>query len=419
MAALPVAIWSTALLAAVLASDPVPDQARTDPAKAVPGAIQDGLRWLARHQNPDGSWSAATLHERCTSDPPCFEKSLERNTHYAEGVTGLAVLCFLRAGYAPGSKVELKDGEKSYVAGDVVEHGLAWLCARQNEDGSFTPRRPFLYNEAMATLAVAEAAGRTRDAKWKVPAQKAIDLLEDAQRRNPLGKGSWGWRYETRREVESPVAAKNARGEVVDPYQSDTSITAWCVAALHAGQAAGLKVKPESMSGALDFCRFVTAADGRVGYLHPEQAGMSVAGPFDKEFTYHSATMAAAAICIRTYAGRNPDDLMLRKSLDPIVADAPGATEGMKSVDYYYWYYGSLALYLVDGPESAKRTGKYWTPWRKALTASVLELQDHGQGSCGDGGWLHCDRWSLYSGYGPLVATTLSLLALEVPSSKP
>ena len=34
-------------------------------------AIHDGLLWLARHQNTDGSWSAAALKERCTPGKPC------------------------------------------------------------------------------------------------------------------------------------------------------------------------------------------------------------------------------------------------------------------------------------------------------------------------------------------------------------
>jgi hypothetical protein len=419
MARLPMRTWSAALLASAIAISPAMAQARPDPAKQAPSAIQDGLRWLARHQNPDGSWSASTLPERCQKDHPCFEKDLQRNDHYAEGITGLAVVCFLRNGLEPDSKVEFVDSapEARFKAGDVVTRALGWLCARQNPDGSFTPKRPFLYNEAMATLAVVEAYARTRDARWKAPAQKGLDLLQDAQRPNPSGKGLWGWRYESRRDLEAKAkgpAGEKARKQL---QEADISVTAWCVMALRAGQLAGLRVKTESMSGALDFCRWVTVEDGKVGYVDPETAGAKVVGPFSDEFRYHPSTMAAAGICIRKLASRATDDPVLKRSADWVVADLPTVTDERDTVDYYYWYYGTHALFLIDGPDNQRWAGKLWKSWNKAVLESVLALQDHSEGSCANGGWLQADRWCRYSGFGPLVGTVLGILILEIPAS--
>ena len=385
--------------------------------RAADAAILDGLCWLARHQNSDGSWSADKLQERCAKSSRCFDESLHRTEHYAEGVTGLALLCFLRAGYTPDSKEELPDthaGTRHSVQ-QVMSRALEWLLARQNKDGSFTPERPFMYNEAMAALPLAEVFDRTRNQKWRVPAQRSIDLLQDAQRRNPTGKGLWGWRYESRRVLEQRIgdgdkaAGKNA-GEL---HGADISVTAWCTAALRAGQDAGLKVKADALTGALDFCSSCTVADGRVGYLDADSAGAFVEGPFDKEFDYHPAVMSAAGICIRSLASRRPDATVLEKSADRILEDPPTIGKKPDSIDYYYWYYGTSALSHVDGPRSAKKSGRYWKPWMRVVVDSLLSLQDRTEKACRHGGWLTCDRWSLYSGEGPLAATTLSLLTLE------
>ena len=83
------------------------------------------------------------------------------------------------------------------------------------------------------------------------------------------------------------------------------------------------------------------------------------------------------------------------------------------SVDYYYWYYASLALNQVDGPDAPKRTGRYWPPWNKAMADAVVGLQSKEKRSCTSGGWMAPDRWSLDHG-GPLYATALNVLTLEV-----
>ena len=59
--------------ASVVVSAPANDVlAAQAQAKATPKqAIHDGLVWLARHQNPDGSWSPKTLKDRCPPGKTC------------------------------------------------------------------------------------------------------------------------------------------------------------------------------------------------------------------------------------------------------------------------------------------------------------------------------------------------------------
>src|SRR5262249_29286649 len=126
-------------------------------------AVLDGLRWLCRHQNPDGSWSPTTLNERCPCDDPMYNPKTAYTKNFDEGLTGMALLCFLGAGLSHDSKQDIVDTAmaKRYKAGEVVKNGLQWLCKKQNPEGSFSTGRPFMYNEALACMAVAEAYGLT------------------------------------------------------------------------------------------------------------------------------------------------------------------------------------------------------------------------------------------------------------------
>jgi hypothetical protein len=84
-------------------------------------------------------------------------------------------------------------------------------------------------------------------------------------------------------------------------------------------------------------------------------------------------------------------------------------------VDYYYWYYGALALNQFDGPDSPRADrGKYWQPWNEAMIKALVQLQDDNKERdvCSRGGWLTPDRWC-YAG-GPVYATALNVLTLEV-----
>ncbi len=380
-------------------------------------AVLDGLRWLVRHQNPDGSWSANTLKDRCLPDAPCFDRKLQTNDHYDEGITGLALLCFEGAGFSHESKQDIVDTvmAKRYKIGDVVKRGLEWLRKRQNQDGSFSANRPFMYNEALATMAMTEAYGLTQNRYWKEPAQKGINFIMDAQRPAPTGAGFWGWRYESRKELEEGMSGGTGDVEQRQKlYQADTSVTAWCVMALKSAQLSGLQVKGESMQGAMEFCKFVTAPDGGVGYLDKQSAGATLNGPFSEQFDYHPTTMASLGMCIRIFATHNPDDPVLDLSAKKVIADLPAYSKDAKTIDYYYWYYASLALNQLDGPDSPRKSGKYWNPWNKAMVDVVLGLQDHTERACTNGGWIKSDRWASYSGTGPLFNTAMSILTLEV-----
>jgi beta-lactamase regulating signal transducer with metallopeptidase domain len=391
------------------------ERARRDATKGTEKTVLDGLRWLVRHQNPDGSWSPSTLKERCACEDPIYNPKTPYTKDLDEGLTGMALLCFLSAGFSDQSQQDIVDTAtgKRYKIGEVVKNGLEWLVARQNAAGSFSAKRAFMYNEALACMALTEAFHLTQSSEWKEPAQKSLDFIAGAQRPSPFDDNClWGWRYAARQELErfnrGGAEDPNFKRELVD---SDMSITGWCMMALNSGIRSGLTVGKAHIDGGVAFARWVTADNGLVGYIDPKGAGATVTGPND-HYVYHPAVMSALGMCVRIFSAHDRADPFLDLGAQQIVKDLPTVSKDKLSIDYYYWHYASLALNQLDGPDAPKRTNKYWGPWNQAMVDAVLALQDHTERDCKNGGWMVPDRWS-YGG-GPLYTTALNVLTLEV-----
>ena len=388
--------------------------------QATQRAVLEALTWLARHQAPDGSWSLVGLRERCTAGRSCISAAAEVQPFYDEGLTALALLAFLGAGLNHDAKQTITDQAmgREYVVGDVVRSGLRWLVQRQKSDGSFSATRAFTYNEALCAMALSEAYGlSTGPGKraWKRPAQKAVDFLVAAQKKSPEDGAPWGWRYDSRALVE----AKKANGEIDDEtyfiqvYDADISVTGWVIMALKSARISGLDVPEEALEGGLRFARHVSLPDGLAGYQSPEHAGKKVPGLRD-EYDYHPGTMSALSMLVRTFVEHDLEDPFLEEAAKQIVKDLPAVSKDKQSIDYYYWYYGSLALNQFDGPDSPRSTGNYWNPWKKAMEEAVIELQDKNKerDECSRGGWLVDGAWS-HAGRA-LYNTAINVLTLEV-----
>jgi hypothetical protein len=368
-----------------------------------------------------------TCKDHCPADKPCQpETGAGEADAYTDrfdvGLTSLSLLAFLGAGFGHNAKqyvVDTYKAKKHELGKDVVLKGLKWLVARQNPDGSFSsPGHRSLYNEALAALALSEAYGFTLNRAWKEPAQKAINFLCAAQKDSPKGAGKWGWRYDTPADIQEKRAdyanEKDFQGELHD---ADTSVTGWMVMALKSAHASGLEVPKESEEGAVNFVKWASRQDGLVGYLEAGSAGLPIQGEHDAQFKYHGPSMASVAMCVRVFLEQNIDDPYLKLSAEQIVKELPNADADPKDkskslVDYYYWYYGSLALNQLDGPDSPKRTNKYWGPWNKAMQDTLLSLQSKEDKQCSTGGFLKPDRWS-YT-IGPIYTTAINILTLEV-----
>lgn len=317
-------------------------------------AVQAALRWLASHQAPSGAWIASQFgagHE---------QRILGRDRGGAgagadTGMTGLALLAFLAAGHTTQS------GDYR----DNVARGLQFLLASQGADGNLAGGASdfaAMYCHAMATLALSEAAGMTADPQLREPVRRALDYTLGMQ--NPT---TGGWRYH--------------RGD-----DGDTSQLGWQLMALKSGQLLGLPIPESAWQGARRYLR--TVSSGMHGGLAAYRPGQRP-----------SFAMTAEALLCRQLLGLSADSATASEAADHLLRELPGQSE---PANLYYWYYGTMALYQLQGPQ--------WPEWNAALQQTLLARQ------CSEGpdagSW---DTNTLWGGYGGRVYTTaIATLSLKV-----
>ncbi len=340
-------------------------------------AVLAGLRWLSRHQKPDGSWdtdgftSQCGRHLRGACGGPGYPE-------YDTGNTGMALLAFLGAGYTHLSR----DTYDGICFGTVVKKGIQWLMANQDSEGCIGGRSAakYMYNHSIAALALSEAYGLTGTGLFKDNAQRSIDFLLSAQ--NP----GQGWRYSAR------------------SGDTDSSVTGWCVMALKSAEISGLSVPASGYAGARAWFDAVTNEDYDVGYNSREAVGPVVVQGKTEHFADHDA-LVAIAVMSRIFIDKKQGDPRLRGGAERLIRDLP-VWDGPK-IDFYYWYYASLALFQFDGPR-----GRCWTSWNENMKNALVTSQKKASEGCLSGSWDPIDRWGFEGGR--VYATAINVLTLEV-----
>jgi hypothetical protein len=350
--------------------------------KLTQDAVINALRWLARHQNDGGSWSATRHVDRCGRVPK-FSGTCIPNPgaeSFDIGLTGLSLLAFLGAGYTHLSK-ETHDG---ICFGTVVRRGVEYLMKSQDATGRITPDDipKYMYNHLLAAFALSEAYGMTGSAMIKDGAQRAIDFTIQAQ--NP-GKA---WRYSAR------------------SGDNDSSVSGWGAQALKSAEVAELSFSKEAYQGILAWYDEVTAKDyAWTGYTDA-RVGIVVIPGVSEHFSNHPALSAISAMT-RIFLRKGKGDPRVRGGLELAMADLPEWDARGLKVDFYYWYYASYAIFLFDGP-----SGSFWKRWNEKIKAAVLDKQCRTAGDCRHGSWEPVDRWS--SEGGRVYTTATGALILEV-----
>lgn len=330
-------------------------------------AVDAALLWLKRHQSPDGHWDGNGWQDQC-KDTRCSGPGHDTGAStYNVGLTGLSILAYTGHGnshrFGPYKR--------------TVAKALRYLKRQQRSDGSLgyveAGDHGGMYNHAMATMALCELYGISRDFTLKRVAQKAIEFCLKAQ--NP----NLGWKYR-------PRSGKN-----------DTSVTGWMVLALKAGRTAGLEIPQEAFEGAQRWFRRATNSQGVTGYTGPNGGSGVLAG--NEHFTA-VPTMTAVSVVCRVFSGERLSTPALQKGAKVLAADPPRYSEN--NVNYYYWYYATYALYQFAGPR--------WDNWSKAMLKAIVPNQR--SGGCDDGSWDAVGEWCVAGGR--VYATALNVLTLEV-----
>jgi hypothetical protein len=306
-------------------------------------AVELGLEWLARQQNTrSGLWSLTGPY----SDGAGLENQV--------AATAMALLAFQGAGNTHQTGKHQRN----------VLRGMDALVRMQDQDGNFFregPRNHHLYSQAMATIAICELYGMTKDAKYRAPAQKALDYASRAQT-PALG----GWRYEPR-------------------LDSDTSVTGWFVMALQSGLMAGLDVQSPTLDAVSRYLDRVT------------KDGVTYAYQIGREPTI---VMTAEALLCRQYLGWERNDPRMLEGAQ-LLLDHPLDYDDDENV--YYWYYATQMLHHMGGSQ--------WDQWNQVMRQQIPARQVRQgpeRGSWNPGG----DRWGAHGGR--LYTTCLSIYNLEV-----
>jgi len=328
-------------------------------------AIENALRWLARHQDPDGHWSAAGFVGVC-GDPLCAGPG---KPIHDVGVTGLALLAFLGAGHHHG------DGPHA----EVVRRGLRWLASRQAADGCVGERRgKYLYSHAIATAALCQAFAARRSTLLRQPAEQATEFLLAAQ------SLSGGWRYKP--------------GE----SEADTSVTAWAVLGLKRAERAGFPVPSSVAPKVLAFLALLSDRTGHVGYQTALDLGSRPEDGLDK-YPPHEATTAMALVCRilcdpSGAAAPNPGAVSL------LLKERPTWGEDGNDADMIAWLFGSMALSRLP------REGS--NDWDRELVSTAVARQE--TEGCPAGSWPVAGPWAASGGR--VYTTAIAALALEAPA---
>lgn len=337
---------------------------RTDPLDAASvaraeQAVDRALDWLARHQEPTGEWHPASGRDALAGEGATSARI------YAPGVTGLAVRCYLADG-------------QTHVSGEhrkVIRRALQYLRTIQDSEGCFGPRTSahFQYNHASAALAMVEAWGATQSELFSRSAQRGVDFAQMS--RNPY----LGWRYGVR------------------DGDNDTSVTGWMVQVLRAADTAGLEVDRGAFSGARAWVDKMTEPEfGRVGYQRrggPPARTMEQLERFPHDL---SESLTAVGLNIRIDTGQNPETNELIQKGARLLVNKPPRHADPGSVDFYYWYWGTMAM--------AEIGGDHWHVWSRALVATLLDTQDQ------DGSWDPAGPWAHEGGRS--YSTAMASLAL-------
>jgi hypothetical protein len=177
------------------------------------------------------------------------------------------------------------------------------------------------------------------------------------------------------------------------------------VMVLKSGAMAGLQVDPAALDGARAWLDRVTEPEyGRAGYTARGNGPARPQGLMDRFPADRSESLTAVAVLSRIFCGAKPDDEMVRKGADLCAKAPPAWDEAAGTIDYYYWYYGTLAMFQVGGD--------HWKRWNGAMKEAIVAHQRLDRQDCRYGSWDPVDPWSPDGGR--VYATALNALCLEV-----
>jgi len=295
--------------------------------------VAAAINWLARHQNPDGSWGCRDFEKQC-KDPSCKAHLPKAGADYPMAATAFGLLPLFASGQTHKTKGPYQQ---------VIVKGLLWMTKNQDPKtgrlGSGS-----MYEHGLGTIAICEAYGLSKDPKLRAAAQSAVGFTEDAQNDH-----SGGWHY-----VANP------------PTVGDTSVFGWQFMSLKSAQIAGLQVKPDTLAKAKKF--LASVSKGKSGGLF---SYMPESGP--------TPAMSAVGLLCSQYGGMPRTDPAMQEGKNYLMANLRGT-----EFNSYFVYYAAQVMHNLPGTERDA-----WNEHtRKHLISSQIKE------GCATGCWAPVDNLS-------------------------
>ena len=294
--------------------------------------IEGAMAYLASKQKADGSWGIRGEERR-----------------HPIAITGYTLMALLAGGNLPGEGLH----------GEAVKKGMNFLLGQLGKDGIYGNRATgqYMYEHGVATIALAELYGQTRDKKLKEGVERAIKLIIASQ--NPQG----GWRYR-------PVAR-----------DADISVTVLQVVALRAAKNGGIDVPKRTIDRAVKYVK-ACYHSGSGGFSYQPGSGPGYA-------------RTAAAIYSLQVCGLYEDEMVKKGSM---------YLEKNHHTNHSWYVYGNFyaspAQYMIGG--------KTWERWYKLMADSLVKMVKS------DGKTYY---WAQHArgGVGPIYTTAVFASTLAMP----
>jgi len=299
----------------------------TDKASA---AIDKGLKYLLKKQRDDGSWGSVA-------------------------VTSLSLMAFMSKAEFPGYGPN----------GDALNRAKDWLLkqAKESPDGYLGDS---MYEHGLATLALTELWGMTRNKEEDDVIQKAIQAAVDVILRSQNAGG--GWRYQP-----NPNCGQ------------DTSVTVMVFIGLASARQAGIVVPNETIAKVVKYLR--SAVSKNTGGFNYVPAGRS--GSLQNESIACTGGGAYAA----QLAGERGSEIVMGalrflKERSPAIIDNNFG-------HYHYGHYYAIQAMVQAGDD-------YYAEWYPLIRDALIRRQGP------DGGWKEGGKDASYK-------TPMAIIILATP----
>ncbi len=253
-------------------------------------AIEEGLVWLAKTQQADGSFGGGIYRGNIA-------------------VTSLAALAFMANGSSPGRGPFGKEIERAlgYVLDNTARTGFINVP----NAASYGP----MYSHGFGTLFLSEAYGMTHRPEIGEKLRDAVRLILGCQ------NNEGGWRYQ-------PV-----------PADADLSVTVCQINALRAARNAGIYVPKETVEKCIKYVKMSQNDDG--GFRYQLSAGGGSAFP------------RSAAGVVALYSASVYDSKEVDRGVEYLRRHIPGRSSHMNLNNFYFYghYYAAQAMWIRGGAD--------------------------------------------------------------------